>query len=511
MIFIFSGDTGATHESASLTPDPVDVGHLGKVTKIVQRFEDGSTRAIFPSAAVSVASVAAPVAPLGYSGGFGGSGGDVMDHEAKARIDAQHAALNAADIRVNASEQVAASGTRMAEGGYVTQSERAREHGEKLPARECIDAIVAEVEAEQRRDVVVSAADIAANLACNGKITLYGRKITVQAIRGLAARCESPMLGYVLGLYERIKADIGQSQVLGAADQSEESRASARALVTAAHADRAKIGEILTHELKRAGDTRITLRMRDAGPLDCYAALGPSYGRADAPDVLPKVRDAMHGDARATWAYDPTSTTWEVRAAIWTPTPVQEQAIGEAFEGWVSYRSRDNGTGRLHGGGGVTLLRCYNASVYEAEGARVARVHRGNILTDVGDMTTGAMHAINALCTAWGTNRAAAIEVPSGVTIEQAIPGFWRSLLTDRRQLAGALGGKTVDRVKQLTAAYFEERRDLDRVVRSDFAQGWTRAIQAESADVRRDAEAKIGAWLVDGTRRVVCDLGEKV
>jgi hypothetical protein len=505
-VFVFHGATGATVETDTITPDPDLVAPLGGVTRIVQRFQDGE-RQIFPPHATSAAPVTG--AALGYSGGLGSKGGDVHDATAAKRITAQHAALTAAGVQVDASQQVAVSGTRMAEGGYQTQAERAREHGEKLPVRACIDAIVAEVQAERRRDVVVSARDAARNLTCNGKIKIFDRVITPQAIRGLALRCDSPMTSYVMGLYERIVTDVRQSRVLGAPERPAKDHAEARALVERAHADRAKIGEILAHELNRAGDdVKIKLRMRDAGPCDIFAALSPSYGRADAPDVLPEVRGAMPADARATWAYDPSSTSWEVRAAIWTPTPVEEQAIGEAFEGWVSYRSRDNGTGRLHGGGGVTLIRCYNASVYEAEGASVARAHRSRILINVGAMARDAMHAIHALCEAWGVARETVVEVPQKVTIEQAIPGFWRALLADRRQLAGTLPGRTADRVDQLTRAYFAERRDPNRVTRADFAQGWTRAIQDEPAEVRRDAEAAIGTWLVDTRRPMRCDLG---
>jgi len=443
---------------------------------------------------------------------------DVIDPEAKARIEAQHATLNARGVAVDASQQVAASGTRMAGIGYETQAQRAQEHAEKMRAGDAIDAIVARVESEKRRDVVVSAEDVAKNLTSNGKITVYGHKLTVNAVRGLAARCESPMSQYVLGLYERIVSNIGEAKTLDAmiadverAAEGNEDRAKwierAKLLRTQAHDDRAKMADVLAYELTRAGDTRMTLRMRDAGPRDVYAALGPAYGRADAPDVLPKVRDAMPRDARATWAYDPTSTAWEVRASIWTPTPVSEQAIGEAFEGWVSYRSKDNGGSRLRGGGGVTLIRCYNASVYEALGATVARVHRGKILDDVAAMTSGAMQAIDALCAAWGRTRNDVIAMPSGVSIEEAIPGFWRSLLTDTRELAGVLPGRKIERVAQLTSAYFAERRDSSRVVRADFGQAWTRAIQSEPAEIRRDAEAAIGSWLVTSTRPLRCDL----
>ena len=86
------------------------------------------------------------------------------------------------------------------------------------------------------------------------------------------------------------------------------------------------------------------------------------------------------------------------------------------------------------------------------------------------------------------------------VTIEQAMPGFWRHLLTDRSsELVTVLPGRTETHVANLTAAYHAERRDEARIVRADLAQGWTRYAQAFTADVQRDAERAIGAWTVNG------------
>ena len=154
-MFHFQGEReSVSHETLDIDPDVA--GKIGRVLLIEQRFPDGTARTIFDARATS----AAPVA-LGFSGGLGSPGKDVMDPTAKARIEDQHASLIASGIAVNASEQVAASGTRMMSVGYDTQAQRAREHADKLPAREAIDAIVAEVEGEKRRDIVVSAAEIA--------------------------------------------------------------------------------------------------------------------------------------------------------------------------------------------------------------------------------------------------------------------------------------------------------------------------------------------------------------
>jgi hypothetical protein len=457
---------------------------------------------------VTIAAAPSVAGPKGVSD-FGRN--DVFDTDAAARIAAQDAELRAHGIVADRTQQVAKSGTRMAASGYATQASRAREHAAKMHANDAIDAIVQTVTDERRRDLVVSAAEVARNMTVNGKISVFGRKLTLHAIRGLSARCEVPMGNYLAGLNERLGDAIRAARALESTEDGRkptaEDLASAKALRERANADRAKMADVIHYELMRAGEARMTLRMRDAGPLDVFAVVGPGYGRADAPDVLPRVRDAVPHDARATWAYDPTSTTWELRASIWTPTPVSEQAIGEAFEGWVSFRGHDGGGGCLRGGGGTTLIRCYNASVYEAEARSVARQHRKNVLVDIASMTKGALAAIDALCIAWGRAREADVTVPEKVTLAQAIPGFWTALLKDSRHLAGVLPGRKADHAKGLTAAYFAERRDPERIVRADFAQAWTRYIQDQPAEVRRDAEAAIGGWIVNDRRPLRCDL----
>ena len=86
-------------------------------------------------------------------------------------------------------------------------------------------------------------------------------------------------------------------------------------------------------------------------------------------------------------------------------------------------------------------------------------------------------------------------------------PGFWSYALRDRRsELATVLPGRSATHVEGLTAAYFSERRDSSRIVRSDFAQGWTKYIQSQGADVRREAESAIADWMVND-RPMACEL----
>lgn len=410
-----------------------------------------------------------------------GSGKQMIDDEAKARIEATHEALSIAGVTVDASEQLYKTGTRMADTGYATQRARAAEHAAKQPIADVAAQLVDAIRSEKRKDVEVSAGDFAKQLSINGALRFDGFKVREQAVRGLIQRLKSPALSYVLGLKERMTAE-------GASDAEKAS-------------DRAELLDVLKHECGRFENVKLKLRTR-AGLEDCFAIVSPEYAPADAPDVLGDVLASLPSDAKATFAYDPTSTTWEVRASVFTPTPVDEQAVGEAFEGFVSFSSRDNGTRKLGGGGGILLLRCLNASTYEAASQSVSRRHVGRILVDLHTMSQDATKAIHALCQAWGTARGDVIATPMYegklVAIEDAIPGFYRGMLTGRKgELLGVLPGRVAKHVEALAMTFDGERRDKVNVTRADLANGFTRYIQDVPASVRRDAERGIGAWMV--------------
>jgi hypothetical protein len=437
---------------------------------------------------LDVQPIAATPAPMAMSV-IGGT--VVKDDAAKARIERQHAALGASGVDVDTSQQLYKTGDRMAAEGYARQDARKIEHDQQMPLRDASAALRAAVEAEHRKDVEVTAREFASALTVNGKVSAFGLTITEQAIRGLATRLEAPFLSYALGLRERIAV---------------ESYKGPHADVEAMQADKRALADVLQHECRQAGDTKLKLRTRE-GVGDVFAIVSPSYTAADAPTFTGLIEQGMPSDARGTWAYDPKSTKWELRANVWTPTPVEEQAVGEAFEGYVSFRSSDAGNGSLNGGGGVSLLRCLNASTYTAGGSEVRRTHRSRILVDVGRMLRDSLKAIHALCEAWGVARETELAVPSGVPINEAIPGFWRYCLTARGgELAGVLPGRSETHVTGLTRAFHAERRDPSKLVKADMAQGWTRYIQDQPSGVRRDAESAIGQWIAN-VSAVSCDL----
>jgi hypothetical protein len=418
-----------------------------------------------------------------------------VDATARKRIEATKSALAAAGVDMSrathGAEQFYADGTRMAADGYATQRDRAKEHAAKRPLRDVAAELVATIEAEKRRNIEVDADTFAKRLTMNGALKFEEYKLREQAIRGLLGRMGSPALSYVLGLRDRI-AGLG-------CDESPTDAQKA--------ADKAELLDVLKHECSRFGNVSLKLRARD-GLGDIFAVMSPKYADADAPETVADVLTRFPADAKGSFSYDPASTAWELRASVFTPTPVERQAVGEAFEGYASAFSKDNGTGRYNMGGGVNFLRCLNASTYVAALQGMSRRHVGRIVADIGDMSDAATAAIKALCNAWAIARADVLDLPTVdgklIPIEEAIPGFYRHMLTARRgELVGVLPGRTETHVKALSLAFNEQRRDTARIVRSDLAQGFTRYIQDIPTEPRREAERAIGSWLVNGERVV--------
>ena len=434
-----------------------------------------------------------------------------VDATAKARIDEQQRVLREGGItgvgyrgEGGDGDQFYRNGTVMMGMGYDTQRQRKAEHEAAMPIEQAALALSAVVKNEQRRDEQCTARDFANALSVNGKISVFGKTLSEQAIRGLLGRIESPALSYVLGVRNRIIAEMAKPEIASDDNPDVELRN-----INAARADRAKIADVIRHECMRNPDQTLKLRMRD-NPGDVFAVVSPGFAPADAPEVVGQILGNMPKGAKGTWSYHPSSTQWELRLQVWTPTPVDQQAVGEAFAGFVSFRARDNGTSKFRGGGGIEILRCLNASIYVADGKTVDRVHRGQIMYDIPAMMEGGLQAISVLCKAWGVNREIEVPLPTVndkvISIEEAIPGFYRYLLTDRRELVGVLPGRTEKHVDGLTKAFASERRVTDRLVRSDFGQGLTKYLQTLPIPTQRDCEAQVGDWLM-APRPMRCEL----
>jgi hypothetical protein len=410
-----------------------------------------------------------------------------MNTEAKTRIEAQHAAMAQGGLAPDTTQQFYATGTALADSGVKAQRSRRAEYLDQLPVEDIAAELSQRVADEHRKEVIVKARDLASGLAINGKLTFDGLRLHEQAIKGMLTRVESCATSYVFGLRDRI-AEALKSDTPNA---------------DAINAEKTELLETLRYELHRQGDVEIMLRTRD-GLKDVFAAMSPGYAVADAPSTLPHILAQLPSNARGTYSYDPITTATQFRASVWTPTPAEEQAVGEAFEAYVAYSTRDNGTGSWNGGGGVLLVRCLNATTYIAHDGTTRRRHVGRIVLDIPAIAARATHAINVLCQAWGKAREtrldSTITSDSGrlIPIEEVIPGYYRSMFTARESaLVGVIPGRREDHIKALTPLYFSERRDPEAVTKADLANGVTRYIQQFPLPVQHATEQAVASYLV--------------
>ena len=204
----------------------------------------------------------------------------------------------------------------MAKEGYAYQATRKREHDAALPIREAGEALRREVIGESREDRIVSAREARA---------WHRGQRQDQCVRPASNRAGDPWDRYAARIpHARLRAWASRAHCI--AERAKGDAADKSAM----QADKAKIADILAHECARAGDVMVKLRTR-ASVGDVFAVVSPTYAPADAPEVLAEVLQDLPRDARGTYSYDPSTTAWELRADVWTPTPVEEQAVGEAF------------------------------------------------------------------------------------------------------------------------------------------------------------------------------------
>lgn len=425
-------------------------------------------------------------------------GGLLKDQDAIERIERIDAALDAAGLgKVKQDRQRYDRGTRMAEIGYQNQAGRKVAFDGLATVRDEIERGVATIKAERRKDVRLTAGEVASGLAINGKLTWNGLRLQEQAIRGLLSRIESPALRYVLGLRDRIiqaatalkdgKLDLDRSVV-------------ERGLA----ADKDALLDVLVRECRRFASEPVMFRTRE-GLGDVFTTTSQDYTAADFDMQARLLSQELPGDAKGFWRYDPATTRWELQSQVWTPTPVAEQAVGEPFRGYSSVKGGDAGLTSIWGDGGMEILACLNAGTFHQDFAGTGRrSHRGDVMRDLRKIVRDSIRAIDVLVNAWGQARATVIERPTTkdgglIPIETAIPGFYRAMLTARQGvLVGRLPGRTENHVSGLARAYAGERRNPGEITRADLAQGYTKYIQTQPTAVRLDAESAIGRWIVN-------------
>jgi hypothetical protein len=364
------------------------------------------------------------------------------------------------------------------------------DHDHILRASEAVKELVSLVKAEARRDIQITAGDLSKHISLTtGKISAFGMKLTMQAIRGLFFRLESPATGYVFGLNDRmIEADRKGNQA-------------------AKDADRQWMLETIQFELSRQSDKKLLLRLRESAG-NIFAVLSPSYENADITTIYPEILAAIPETANGSFAYDPGSTGWDVRINL-NRSDAIDKVVGEPVSAFASLQSRDNGTKAFAGYGGLLILACQNGMTYAAKTKATRRVHKSGIQYDIPNILAATGESVATLAKAYGAGRYHV--VPSIGNEAECVRGYYAWLLRDRRsELQGIIPGRFNDHAPDMVHAFQEQRRNGSQITRADLMNGLTKFVQRESSVVRRDAEAAIGKWLV-GNGRLECEAKEEV
>lgn len=411
----------------------------------------------------------------------------VVDDAAKARIEAMHESVGLTNGVTHG--QAYTSGTKLAAVG-VQNGKAARVQFEKRPlATEALADFALMIQGEKRenskpyraRDLKVCEVTADGIRVQNGRDYLVSPELCKDVLSRIGARRGSA--SYMQALW-------------GDGKYSE-------------------CAELFGRELRDSqADNRLVFRHRNGVP---FAVVSPSYQAVDgdlvAKALLHELRMQPEADqARASISYDYESTSASLDIAWHTPIPEIEQAVGEPFRARMGVSFRDNGQGGIRPGGGFELVVCLNYTTTEVDAfsASIRHVGRASIRfrTSVKDAAIAILPILrayaNAKCDHLGSSAKTTDGSAMPVRLEDAIPGFWRSLLAPRGELVGLV---PANKVKDLTAATLSEStyRNSDGWRRSDMVNGLTKWAQAGTSDpYTRDSIERAAGNILRSTKPMV-------
>ena len=336
-----------------------------------------------PATSTPVSVADAKAAGVFVAGRLGGesNGGNKIDVEAATRINAQRAMRKSMGLAVD--ETFYAPGTEMLQLGVDKYWTLRTPVEAQPPVPDCVKALSARIGKEERRDVVVSAAELAtATLDEGGFLNVPGKQGAVQLNRK--------------SLIDLLRRNTGAFP-----------SATAWALSMGPEA----LAMSVTDGFRRGGrdgtlsDSMFRTRNHDTtGERVVWAVLGASYGAVDAHVAVAKVADALGlNTARGQWSYDPMTSCVEF-TATWV-NPIVVPRVGDTWQGYLKIRTRDDGQGRVWINCGGRDILCINCTEAEWKGDKAGVIHRGTaeaVLARVIEEGKQRLAQIRPLIESWG-------------------------------------------------------------------------------------------------------------
>ncbi len=301
------------------------------------------------------------------------------------QVDAEGAARARADeelanlIGLSPRPPVYEIGSRVNETG-VGNFRASRQQWEEYPTLPELERVFCDrVAAEERRDYIMAARDIAAT--DDGRVTgsisyieddvscvdAFDAKLTERALLGMASRVTPGGAKYLA----QCPADLRAAN--------------------------------LRYWLGQRGDAKLTLRTRKSGEgRELYAACGPKYASFDADKVMQKAAAAIGHDARGKVTYDGYRMTLD---AIFHSNVQPAKAVaGEFFKGIIRVRAADDGSGSINVSLGLWRNLCLNLIVIDFSKVLVGkRSHVGadTIEADIAELMAVANERIGLVVGKW--------------------------------------------------------------------------------------------------------------
>lgn len=317
--------------------------------------------------------------------------GTSIDPVGKARIEAAEEAMRSTGLAPSATWF--AAGTDMLECGEQVFHAEVRKVTDMLPAEVALDAAIAFIASQKRRDCVID--DL-------GDLT-YRDGCLVRA-DGHKARLSTHALTQLFRRYPEVKWSDRWATAM-----SESARDAAindgidrwkQMVKDNVVAPRASMLRVMT-----AKDDRII-----------YAVVGPTYPArlSDADAILAVVKGKVQGmGARAEIVIDPNTSRLVGRVA-WADTTIVNPKVGDIFNATITFTSRDDAGGRFRGNAGVIRVRCINCSLSETSFGEGDAIHRSaKAVLDAAGRVVANTDKIQPLLRLWGYLRGSecAVEV----------------------------------------------------------------------------------------------------
>lgn len=389
-------------------------------------------------------------------------------------------------------ETIYERGTMVVDMG-VDNARRFRKEWEKKPtvAAYCED-LIAKVQSESRHDATVEMRDLA--MDNDGMLTVKGRRIpmTRQAFVGLVNRLGFGGAWYMLEkCWPELRA-YNMNEQLGHL-REEESLAIAQAAIEAAKGEGAR--EKTPEQLVMRTRKNETLNQHEA-----FAFVTPSYTAFDIDRVASALKEAAPEDARGTVTYDGYKAKFEV--LFHSTVEPEKYVAGEFFRAGVIVRTDDSGGGGLRGSGVVWQNLCLNLIVIDEATAGSFNIrHVGDYERLVAQFRKGfekALRSIDHFRKAWGyaveeniIETAQKVQKDVPVSIEEAMPGFFRALL--ERELVPVKGAKK-DAVPKLMEMWRKDESAAAGPTRAAVANAITRYAHEVNQDAFMEDEMQSAA-----------------